>query len=103
MSPLLAVLDRQPRNLGIDRHQNVSEYALGVVGVAAFKVCVDRQIGGRAKHPQMAQRFIQGQLTVFARHRPSVAPRGRQRLEAEFFEPSRTPDIPGIWDDKHPF
>ncbi len=37
--PAIAVLDRQPRNPRTDRHQNVSEYALGVVGVAAFKVC----------------------------------------------------------------
>ena len=91
------VLDRQPRDAGLDGEPHALRHAGRIAREAAFEVGVHGQVGGGHHVPQMREGRVARDAVVRTRARPGEAGTGRgERLEAEALQIARGARVPRI-------
>src|SRR5215831_277157 len=95
------ILDRQPRDSGIDAQRHAFGHALGCVRKAALEVGVHGNVGGGSDLAEMGEHRRARHGAVGAALGESEARAGRgQRLESETLQIARRAHVPGVGDDE---
>jgi hypothetical protein len=78
------VLDRQSGNTGVDAQPNIRRDFVGIVGVAALKICIERNIRRVCEFTAMREHHIAVHVAIRTADRMSVSGACRgQRLESK--------------------
>ena len=100
LSPV-EILDREPRDPGLDAQPHALRHALGCVRIATLEISVHRQVGGGDDLGDMREHVVARHRRVgeAARERETRA-RGGKRLEAQMLQIACGADVPRIGNDE---
>ena len=95
------ILDREPRDPGLDAQPHALRHALGLVRIAALEIGVHRQVGRGDDLGDMRKHVVARHRRVGETARECKTRAGRgERLEAQMLQVARGADVPWIGNDE---